>query len=395
MTDENRWLLPEGIEEALPEEAQRLEALRRLILDLYSGWGYELVMPPLIEYTESLLTGAGSDLDLQTFKLTDQITGRMLGIRADMTPQAARIDAHRLKREVPTRLCYMGTVLLTRGDGFGGARSPLQVGAELYGHSGSDSDLEVIGLMLETLRICGIGPVHVDLGHVAVFRGLAAQAGFSPDDESEFFELLQRKALPEIRVFLSSRALPAGIAEMLHALASLNGGPAMLEEARSVLARAEPAVRNALDETARIAEAVSARYPEVELHIDLAELRGYCYHTGIVFAAYVPGQGQEIARGGRYDEIGSVFGRARPARGFSTDLRLLSRLSTLDTRAAGGILAPEESDPALEEAVHSLRAGGERVVRALSGQTPGDAAAMGCDRVLFRGANGWEIISAG
>lgn len=394
MTDDNRWMLPEGIEEALPDEAERLERLRRRVLDLHHAWGYELVMPPLIEYLESLLTGAGSDLDLQTFKLTDQLTGRMMGVRADMTPQAARIDAHRLRREMPVRLCYMGTVLRTRGDGLGGSRSPLQVGAELFGHAGSDSDVEIIGLMIETLRACGVAAGWMDLGHVAIYRGLVAQAGLNPEDERELFTLLQRKALPEIDEFLAARDLASHSVAMLGALAMLNGGLDVLDEARARLARADHVVLDAIDEMQRVAEAVLRRHPGIELHVDLAELRGYRYKTGIVFAAYVAGYGQEVARGGRYDDIGRVFGRARPATGFSTDLRVLARLSVDGHRRAGAIFAPAQGDAALDERICELRAQGERVIRALAGQSAGPAE-MGCDRVLERSSDGWNVKPVG
>ncbi|ACL71993.1 ATP phosphoribosyltransferase regulatory subunit [Thioalkalivibrio sulfidiphilus] len=384
MTDSNRWLLPEGIEEALPPLAERLETCRRQLLDLYHRWGYELVMPPMIEYLESLLTGTGSDLDLQTFKLTDQLNGRLMGVRADMTPQVARIDAHSLNRDVPTRLCYMGTVLHTRPDGFAGSRSPMQVGAELYGHKGLDSDVETIRLMLETFRVCGVGNIFLDLGHVDIYRSLAADAGLTADDEAQLFDMLQRKALPEIRAFLNGLDAPAEVRERLLALGELNGDTAVLDEARRLLAGAGERVVRALDELSAIAGAVQRLYPEVRLHVDLSELRGFHYHTGAVFAAYVPGHGQELARGGRYDDIGRVFGRARPATGFSTDLKTLVRLSGQPLAAAPrGIFAPADPDPALLDAVAELRSRGERVIQGLAGQG-GDAAAMGCDRVLAR-----------
>ena len=327
MTAEDRWLLPEGIEEILPPAAGRMERLRRELLDLYESWGYELVTPPLIEFLDSLLTGTGNDLELQTFKLTDQLSGRMMGVRADMTPQVARIDAHLLKRAGPVRLCYMGTVLRTRADGFGGSRSPYQAGVELYGHRGHESDLEVLMLMLETLQTAGIDAVHLDLGHVAVFRELVRQAGLDREREGLLFEALQRKALPEIRQQLAVWALPAPCEQALLALAELNGGPKVLDEADLRLAAAGEAVRDALAMLRRLVAALLRRWPELPIHIDLAELRGYRYHTGVLFAAYVPGQGQAVAQGGRYDEIGQVFGRARPATGFSTDLATLLSLA--------------------------------------------------------------------
>ncbi|MFP4245103.1 MAG: ATP phosphoribosyltransferase regulatory subunit [Ectothiorhodospira sp.] len=394
MTDTNRWLLPEGVEEALPPLAERLETLRRELLDLYHAWGYELIMPPLVEYLESLLTGTGHGLDLQTFKLTDQLNGRLMGVRADMTPQAARIDAHCLQREVPTRLCYVGTVLHTRPDGFAGSRSPLQVGAELYGHSGLESDLEILRLMLRTLEVCGVEAPLVDLGHVGIFRRLAEDAGLDRQQETELFDMLQRKAVPELEARLGEMGLPDRSRGHLAALADLNGGAETLDRARERLDGAGEAVFAALDALERMAKRLQAAHPGVALHFDLAELRGYHYHTGLVFAAFLPGNGQEVARGGRYDDIGRVFGRARPATGFSTDLKTLARLSRCpEAPAPSAVLAPADPDPGLDAVVEDLRRRGERVIRGLSAQD-GDAVAMGCDRVLVKTDNHWTVVDA-
>jgi ATP phosphoribosyltransferase regulatory subunit len=392
MSSDDRWLLPEGINESLPEQAEALEVLRRRMLDLYHSWGYELVILPFIEYLESLLTGTGHDLDLQTFKLTDQLSGRMMGVRADMTPQVARIDAHRLKRDVPTRLCYLGTVLNTRPDGFAGSRSPMQVGAELYGHAGIDSDLEVLSLMLETLKIAGIETLHIDLGHVGVFRHLAAEAGLSADQEASFFDMLQRKARPEIEEFLSSLELSETQRNCLSELAVMNGGVAILEKARAMLSSFE-GLSGILDDLESVAKQITEHYPQVELNIDLAELRGYHYHTGIIFTAYVPGQGKEIARGGRYDDIGKVFGRARPATGFSTDLKTLLSLTSkpVETKR-GAVFAPADSDPSLKAVVSSLRQESQRVIMALEGQEA-DAKAMGCHQQLVIRNGEWVLES--
>jgi ATP phosphoribosyltransferase regulatory subunit len=390
MSRTDRWLLPEGIEELLPVEASRLEALRRRLLDLYATWGYAQVMPPFIEYLESLLVGSGSDLDLETFKLTDQLTGRLMGVRADMTQQVARIDAHRLQHEAPTRLCYLGTVLRARPDGPGGSRSPLQVGAELYGHAGIESDAEVVALMIETLETCGIRDVHLDLGHVGIFRGLTAAAGLDELREAELFEMLQRKARAELEAAVAG--MPQEHASRLLALVDLNGGDEVLDAARERLAGATAEVDAALASLAGVAEVLRRERPELVLHFDLAELRGYRYHTGVVFAALVPGHGEAIARGGRYDDVGRFFGRARPATGFSTDLRTLLRLSDGQATAQveSGIFAPADADPALCAAIRELRERGERVVRALPGQV-GGAAEMDCDRELVRNDDGWEI----
>jgi ATP phosphoribosyltransferase regulatory subunit len=390
MSERNRWLLPEGISEVLPAEAAALEHARRALIDLFESWGYELVLTPFIEYLESLLTGTGRDLDLQTFKLTDQLTGRLMGIRADMTPQVARIDAHSLRREGPVRLCYLGTVLHTRPDGFARSRSPFQVGAELYGHAGVDSDVEVLCLMLETLRVTGVQDAHVDLGHVGVFRGLAREAGLTEEQEQTLFEALQRKSGPEVEEWLARWDLPARSRARLIALTELNGGPETLDAAEQALAGAGQPVTRCLADLRRVAEAMAGRMPGVPLYFDLAELRGYNYQTGLVFAAFVPGHGQEIARGGRYDEIGKVFGRARPATGFSTDLKTLIALGEVAVPAPRpGILAPWVSDPALESEVRALRARGERVVYALPGAGE-NLQELGCTQVLTRRDGRWE-----
>jgi ATP phosphoribosyltransferase regulatory subunit len=395
MNDE-RWLLPAGIEEILPPQAEVMESLRRDLLDLYRSWGYELVIPPFIDYLESLLTGTGQDLDLQTFKLTDQLSGRLLGVRADMTPQVARIDAHHLRRETPTRLCYLGTVLHTRADGFAGTRSPYQIGAEIYGHAGIESDIEIVRLILRTLGTAGIQGCYLDLGHVGIFRGLARQAGLDASGEHALFDALQRKAIPEIEVLVGRLGLPAAPARMLVELADLNGDDA-LERAESVLGGADLPVREAVAYLRRLAEALDRWLPGLSVHYDLAELRGYHYKTGAVFAAFVPGWGLEIARGGRYDDIGRVFGRARPAVGFSTDLKGLLRLGqglAARYRETAAIYAPWSSDPALLLEIERWRGVGERVIVALPGgdaQLDRDPRPLGCDRRLVEGAAGWEL----
>ena len=384
----NRWLLPEGIDEILPPQAEQLEVMRRQLLDMYKSWGYELIMPPFVEFLDSLLTGTGNDLDLQTFKLTDQVTGRTMGVRADMTPQAARIDAHSLKREGPVRLCYMGTVLRTRPETQGGTRSPLQIGAELYGHSGVDSDVEVLQLMLETLKVAGVKDVHVDLGHVGIFRGLARQAELNSDQEAAMFDALQRKALPEINVLLAEYGVASKIQDMFKALVELNGDASILQTARKLLKKGSREVGNALDELINIQERAQQAVPNTRLYFDLAELRGYHYHTGVVFAAYVPGLGQSVAQGGRYDEIGSVFGRARPATGFSANLKSL--ITSSEDQPRNAVFAPVGDDAGLIDTINGLRAQGVTVIRELPGQKT-DAQAMGCNRIIFQCKNGWEV----
>jgi len=389
---DERWLLPEGIEELLPPRAARLERLRRDLLDLYRSWGYELVIPPFIEYLETLLTGTGNDLDLQTFKLTDQLSGRMMGVRADMTPQVARIEARYLRRETPSRLCYMGTVLRTRPAGIGGSRSPLQVGVELYGHAGVASDVEVLRLMVETLTASSIGELHLDLGHVGIFRALVRQAQLDAVQESFLFDALQRKARPEIGEFLDGLELPAPLSRMIASLAALNGGEEILDEAQEVLENGTGELHGALSNLRAIAEGLRSYLPDLALHFDLAELRGYRYHTGAVFAAYVPGHSQAVAQGGRYDDIGRVFGRARPATGFSTDLKTLVMLGSSDGEPErGAILAPADGSPELQRVIGRLRREGERVIEHLPGQ-PGGAREQGCDRRLALLEGEWRVI---
>lgn len=391
MSIRDKWLLPEGIEEVLPPDARQLENARREILDLYARWGYQLIMPPFIEYLDSLLTGSGNDLDLQTFKITDQMSGRMMGLRADMTPQAARIDAHPLRRDAPSRLCYVGTVLHTRTDGFGGSRSPLQVGAELFGHAGPDSDVEILSMVLETLSLLDIADARIDLGHVGIFRGLARDAGLTALQERELFDALQRKAVTDIDEILADTTAGNDQRRRLAALAGLNGGAEVLARAGDILAGAGNGVNEALDNLRTIADQMLARHTGLVLNYDLAELRGYAYQTGMVFAVFVPGCGQEIARGGRYDAVGEVFGRARPATGFSTDLKTLMNLSRRDFGAqARVILAPAGNDADLLAAIDALRGQGEHVVGSLPGQA-GSPADMDCDRLLVNESGKWVV----
>ena len=392
MSQDNTWLLPEGIDELLPAQARALEVLRRDLLDRYAAWGYQLVITPFIEFLESLLTGTGKDLDLQTFTLTDQVSGRQLGVRADITPQAARIDAHRLRHQAPTRLCYIGSVLRTLGDGFSGSRSPLQIGVELYGHAGVESDVEIVCLMMETLRVSGMDDVYLDLGHVGIFRALARAAGLNEVQEAELFEALQRKASTEIDTLVGGLGLDDSLSGMLIALAELNGDAEVLQRARLVLADAPAEVAAAIDYVEAVAAQLSQELPDLPVHFDLAELRAYHYQTGVVFAAFVPGEGQEVARGGRYDKIGEVFGRARPATGFSADLKTLMRLGSHSGKAlTGAVLAPSGLDAGLRAKVAELRANGTAVIRELPGQT-GDPTEMGCTYRLQEQAGDWDLV---
>lgn len=393
MLTRDRWLLPEGIDEMLSDESRRLESLRRRILDIFATWGYRLVIPPLIEFMDSLLAGTGHDLDLQTFKLIDPMSGRLLGVRADMTPQVARIDARCLDHDYPTRLCYLGTVLHAQPDHLEQSRSPMQVGAELFGHAGPASDLEVIKLMLEMLAVAGIQNVHLDLGHVGIYRGLARQAGLDVQQEADLFEILQRKDRAEMLEMLRSSTVEQHHADSLSALIDLNGGDAILQEARIRLANGSPDVQQALSDLEWLQTNLRSQFPHLSLNFDLAELRAYHYQTGVVFAAFVPGYGREIARGGRYDEIGSAYGRARPATGFSSDLRVLLNLAhdAAESSYEPSIFAPYTDDPDLQETIRNLRSQGKIVVQGLPHQN-GGATEMGCAHELCKYSSSWEIV---
>lgn len=386
----NPWLLPEGIEEILPPNAARLEEICRTMIDNFQSWGYQLVMPPMIEYMDSLLTGTGEDLELQTFKLTDLLSGRMMGVRADTTPQVARIDAHHLKREVPTRLCYLGTVLHTKPMTNGGTRSPLQIGAELYGHKGIESDVEIICLMLSTLNSIGINNLHIDLGHVGIYQALIEQAQLSADQEANLFDILQRKDRPELISQVADWNMPESLVNAFSILMDLNGGVEVLQRAEDYLKEFGDKLINCIQDLKNLDDLVKQRIPDAPLFFDLAELRGYHYHTGVMFTAYVPGVGSGIAFGGRYDDVGKSFGRARPATGFSTDIKTLMNLLPQGDIKYSAIFAPWIQDEALSEKVNELRQQGEIVINALPGQT-GDANAMECDRQLVKDSGQWLV----
>lgn len=393
--DKVHWLLPEGIDEFVPPQAAQIEQLRRELLDMYGLWGYDLVMPPFIEFLDSLLMGTGADIDLKTFKLIDQISGRLMGVRADMTTQVARIDAHHLDNDSPSRLCYMGTVLHTRPNGFGGTRAPLQIGAELYGHADFQSDVEVISLMLETFVISRVENVSVDLGHVGIFRGLANEAGLNKEQEAILFNALQRKAVPEIHEILVQLDISQSLKTRILSLPDLNGDAEVIAEARQLLQGSAPCVMQAIDYVEQVATSVCKSYPKLPLHYDLAELRGYNFHTGVVFSAYVPESGVEVARGGRYDNIGSDFGRQRPATGFSTDLNTLIRYSSAgkDIQQTA-VWSPYEHDDekkqSLENFINHLRKQGKRVICELPGQQ-GTPEEQGCNEKLMYVNDQWVV----
>ena len=377
-----RWLLPEAIEDVLPVEAGKLEVLRRRLLDTFDSHGYELVVPPLLEYVESLLTGSGHDLDLRTFKLVDQLSGRSMGLRADITPQVARIDAHLLNRQGVARLCYCGSVVHTLPTAFMGTREPIQIGVELYGHAGLEADIEVLRLLAVALGAGGLAASRIDLSHVKVFRALAVAAEIPAEHEQELFSALQGKDLPMIRELTAQ--LPDPVRSALLALPELYGDRTILARAATMLP-AHPAIMGALAELERLADACG----DLPLSFDLADLRGYHYHSGVMFAAYTAGSATAIALGGRYDEVGKVYGRARAATGFSLDLREFARLSP-ETHRKAAILAPWPEDDSLHAEAMRLRASGERVVLALPGHD-GDWREAGCDRRLVKRDGAWFI----
>ncbi|ORU91743.1 MAG: ATP phosphoribosyltransferase regulatory subunit [Cycloclasticus sp. symbiont of Poecilosclerida sp. N] len=388
MLNKNNWTLPEGIGWLLPEDAARLEIMRRELLDLFRSWGYQYVIPPMVEFLDSLLTDAGSELALQTFNVTDQISGKTLGIRADMTPQVARMAAQNIYKEAPVRLCYLGSVLQARGAKIEKSRSPIQVGAELYGNQHIKSDVEIIRLMLETLAISGLQEVHLDLGHVSIFRGLTKKVALSDEQEAELFEALQRKATEEVDALLTSYQLDNAWHKAFYDLLNLNGDVSVLEQAKVSLAVGGEDVLAAIDELQQVAHLLSAIYPSLPLYFDLAELRCYQYQTGIVFAAFVPGFGSEVARGGRYDNLTGPLESPLPATGFSADIKILSKLSSLEACIEQEvILAPDVTEEDLQVLVRQLRASGKTVVQEL----PNNQQQPGHTSVISKVSGQWQV----
>lgn len=381
----HNWLLPEYIEDMLPAQALRFERTRRQLLDWFHVCGYQLVIPPLLEYLPSLLSGTGHDMDLKTFKVVDQLSGRLMGLRADITPQAARIDAHLLNRQGVVRLCYAGSVLHALPDGQMQTREPLQIGAELFGHAGIESDVEIQQLMIKALQLAGIESIQLDFGHVAIFHSLIERAAVSPELEAALFQAMQGKDIPALTDL--TVALDPAAREGLLLLPKLYGGAEVLDEAQRYLPD-YPEIRKALDDLRTIGSQVQGRVPS--LCFDLAELRGYHYHSGVVFAAYAAGWANAVALGGRYDEVGKTFGRPRPATGFSMDLRaLVAALPTQPLPKA--ILAPYVQDAALQDKISILRAQGEVVVVDLPGHEI-SREELNYDRVLAQGVGGWVVV---
>jgi ATP phosphoribosyltransferase regulatory subunit len=383
----NRWLLPENISDILPSEARKIEDLRRIFLDRFQAYGYELVMPPMLEYLDSLLTGSGQDLNLKTFKLVDQISGRTLGLRADMTPQVARIDAHLLNRQGVTRLCYAGSILHTRAAAGSSSREQLQLGAEIYGHAGLEADLEIQALLNDVLNLSQVGEITLDMSHAGLLAAILGD--FPPQSESldALYSALQTKDLPGLNQVLKD--WPSEVKSAVLALANLSGSPEkVLVQARQNLPKTA-AVKAALEELERLCAAVAGLPNSPQLNLDLSDLKGYQYHSGVMFAAYVDGLPVAIARGGRYDMVGKAFGRSRPATGFSLDIMTLARMSKKDSRK-NAILAPWSNDQTLSQEIAQLRSQGQVVIQLLPGHEQ-DGDEFHCDRELVSQKGAWVV----
>jgi len=376
------WLLPENIADVLPSEARKTEEVRRTLLDHFRSYGYELVAPPMLEYVESLMPVQDQDLDLRMFKLVDQLSGRSMGVRADMTIQVARIDAHLLNRPGVVRLCYAGSVLHTRPSGFHSTREPLQVGAEIYGHAGLEADIEIQALALASLKLAGLSDLTLDLSHAGILDAVIEDDALARRDRSALIGLLRSKDVPALRAWVERYSDPTR--EAILALSSLRGGVEVLQSAKQQLP-AKKAIGVALEELAQLAESAGA----ARVNIDLADLSGYQYESGVTFAIYVPGLPNAVARGGRYDEVGEAFGRARPATGFSMDLREIVGLLPV-TPPVPAISATWRQDAVLQALIAELRQQGEIVIQHLPGH-PHDPQEFDCDREIVE-ENGKLII---
>jgi ATP phosphoribosyltransferase regulatory subunit len=384
------WLLPEHIADVLPAQARQLEALRRRLLDRAAGYGFELVMPPLLEHLESLLSGTGRELDLRTFKLVDQTSGRTLGLRADTTPQAARIDAHLLNREGVTRLCYCGPVLHARATSVAASREPLQFGAEIFGHAGLEADLEAAELALDCLQAAGVRPLVIDFADARVLRGVLAGVVLDASALQDLAQALAEKDAAGLDTM--TRGLAPEARRALLALPRLYGGDDVLDAAARVLPQ-RPLVRQALEQLRWLAGHLRQAFPELRVGYDLGDMGGYGYYSGARFSLYGAAGAQRatdaLVRGGRYDEVGAVFGRNRPAVGFSLDLKALAEVAPA-LPAPGAVRAPWGEDPALRSAVRRLREAGETVLAVLPGDAP-DTQAFHCDRELVEAGGRWVL----
>jgi len=382
-----RWMLPDGISDALPDMAAKIENTRRQVLDLFHSFGYLQIITPHVEFLQSLLVDAQQDLDWYTFKIADPLSGQMLGLRADITPQAARIDAHSLKNPGLNRLCYIGSVIHTKPRGLSATRCPIQVGAELYGSSKLDADIEIICLMLQTLKHLNIVDLHLELAHVGIFQSLISVADLGVDAKQTIFNALQRKDNSELIRLTAD--LPSDVSYNLRLLPELCGDIGVLDVARRELKNPSIQIKNHLDELSDLASCIKSRYLDLPLHVDLAEVRGFNYYTGLMFAAFVPCLGQALAQGGRYDGIGASFGRARPATGFSADLKALVSLSRLNlNNAETKIWAPFTDDISLWQIICNLRSQGKCVIQADNQQ---QAQYAGCNSKLVKDNNSWQI----
>jgi ATP phosphoribosyltransferase regulatory subunit len=383
------WVLPDQIADVLPSEARHIEELRRKLLDAASRYGYELVMPPLVEHIDSLLTGTGQALDLQTFKLVDQLSGRTLGVRADTTPQVARIDAHLLNRNCVTRLCYCGPVLHTRQDKPHATREPLQMGAEIYGHAGPEADLEAQQLAIDCLAQAGVHNMTLDMSDVGIVVGILAPLELTADVQQTVMVALGAKDKEQLMEM--ALTWPQAVRAPLLGLLDLYGDASVLLRARDVLPKTEP-ITQALNQLQWLASHIQAHNPQAQIRFDLADVRAHAYYTGVRFAVYVQGMADALVRGGRYDEVGAVFGRKRPAVGFSLDLKELVRVAA-HRRLAAAIQAPWSEDAGLRAAIASLRRQGETVVCVMPGHES-EIQEFECDRVLIEVAGQWVVKAA-
>ena len=391
MSTADRWLLPDGIEEVLPPQARGVEQLRRHLLDDFDRWGYDFVIPPALEYLDSLLTGTARDLDLQTFKVTDQLSGRLMGLSADTTPQTARIDAHSWAQEGVSRLCYCRTVFHAKAASILAGRTPTQIGAELYGEAGASADIEIISLMLNTLQQAGLQDLHLDLGHVGIFKAFSAKAQLSSVAEEQLFALLKVKCATDLDGWAEEHLDDAALTSAFKAIVRLQGGIEVLDQVDEQLTPVVPEVRGIVEHLKQVCQAIMTRY-NVPMYFDFTDLRGYNYHTGLVFATYVPGYGDAIAQGGRYNETGAVFGRARSATGFSADLKVLAQLGRFATVQADIVKAPtpygQQQEQELLDLIAELRANGKRVEVQLNGELPSSGA-----RIELKDGQ-WKLIES-
>lgn len=386
----NPWILPDGIEEMLPKDARRLEAMRRLLLDTYESWGYDLILPPLVEFKASLLTGVGSDLDSQTLGMTDRLSGRTLGVRADISPQAARIDAHSLDGNGPRRLCYCGTVLKAVPDGPQRSRSPIQIGAELFGVDDIQADAEIIRIMLKTLDLAGVENLTLDLGNVTIFTWVKAQVERELGSADAIIGMMQDKRLPELDAWVAESGLSQETAELVRRLPRLAGDSGILATARELFVGAAP-VLEALEQLEDLANSIATDFPQVRLFFDLGELRGAHYHTGVVFAAYTTGYGAMLANGGRYNEVGRAFGKARPATGFSSDLKTLLRTGNFQLAEKELVLAPAANSEVLDNKITELRNKGMRVFSGFESTSKAAAREIGASHMLVEQNGDWHL----